>query len=64
MIIDFHTHVLPPEDQNTFTAAHHERSRSEAGPCSHHVENVLEAQKIGASTLRNQQPAAILRHGS
>ena len=78
MIIDFHTHVLAPEDQGQFTGAKFHTGvgahRDRAVPNT--VENVLEAAKIGGVDIsvisnplhnmrdmdREQQLAAIKRH--
>src|SRR3990172_8872281 len=78
MIIDFHTHVLPPADQNTFTAAHfHKNVRApKQGRVPTTIENVLEAMKIGGVDItvisnplhdlrdmdRDQQLETIRRH--
>ena len=78
MIIDFHTHVLPPEDQNTFTAAHfHKNVRApKQGRVPTTIENALEAQKIGGVDItvisnplhnlrdmdRSQQLERVMRH--
>jgi hypothetical protein len=49
MIIDFHVHVLPPEDMPAFTAAgfHRNIRASKAGAVPTTIENALEAAKIG-----------------
>ena len=49
MIIDFHTHVLAPADQDNFTATKfHSGIRAGQGRAvPNTIENVLEAQKIG-----------------
>ena len=78
MIIDFHTHVLPPEDQRTFTAAQfHQNVRApKDGRVPTTIENVLEAQKIGGVDItvisnplhnlrdmdRSQQLERVTRH--
>jgi aminocarboxymuconate-semialdehyde decarboxylase len=78
MIIDFHTHVLPPEDQQTFTAAQfHKNVRApKDGRVPTTIENVLEAQKIGGVDItvisnplhnlrdmdRSQQLERVMRH--
>jgi aminocarboxymuconate-semialdehyde decarboxylase len=78
MIIDFHTHVLPPEDQRTFTAAKfHQNVRApKDGRVPTTIENVLEAQKIGGVDItvisnplhnlrdmdRSQQLERVMRH--
>ena len=52
MIIDFHTHALSPEHQEQFTTSKfHGRvlaASSHGRRPPHTIENVLEAQKIGA----------------
>ena len=48
MIIDFHTHVLPPEDFDTFTGTgFHKNIGATKGRPPGTIENVLEAAKIG-----------------
>jgi aminocarboxymuconate-semialdehyde decarboxylase len=78
MIIDFHTHVLPPEDQRTFTAGQfHKNVRApKDGRVPTTIENVLEAQEIGGVDItvisnplhnlrdmdRGQQLERVMRH--
>jgi predicted TIM-barrel fold metal-dependent hydrolase len=48
MIIDFHVHVLPPEDMAAFTGTQFHKNigaRHKASPTT--IENALEAAKIG-----------------
>jgi aminocarboxymuconate-semialdehyde decarboxylase len=48
MIIDFHTHVLPPQDFDTFTGTgFHKNIGATKGKPPGTIENVLEAAKIG-----------------
>jgi len=48
MIIDFHTHVFPPEDFDTFTGTgFHKNVGARKGRPPGTIENVLEAAKIG-----------------
>ena len=48
MIIDFHTHVFPPEDFETFTGTgFHKNVGAKKGRPPATIENVLEAAKIG-----------------
>jgi predicted TIM-barrel fold metal-dependent hydrolase len=49
MIIDFHVHVLPPEDMEAFTATNFHRNISapRKGRSPTTIENALEAAKIG-----------------
>jgi aminocarboxymuconate-semialdehyde decarboxylase len=48
MIIDFHTHVFPPEDFETFTGTgFHKNIGAKKGRPPATIENVLEAAKIG-----------------
>jgi aminocarboxymuconate-semialdehyde decarboxylase len=48
MIIDFHVHVLPPEELNSFTAARfHQNVGARKGSPPTTIENALEAAKIG-----------------
>src|SRR5580704_2037594 len=48
MIIDFHTHVLPPEDFDTFTGTgFHKNIGATKGRPPGTIENVLEAAKVG-----------------
>ena len=48
MIIDFHTHVFPPEDFDTFTGTgFHKNVGAKKGRPPATIENVLEAAKIG-----------------
>jgi aminocarboxymuconate-semialdehyde decarboxylase len=48
MIIDFHTHVFPPDDWGTFTGTgFHKNVGAKAGRVPSTIENVLEAAKIG-----------------
>src|ERR1700761_381183 len=47
MIIDFHTHVLPPEDFDTFTGTgFHKNIGATKGKPPGPIENVLDAAKI------------------
>lgn len=49
MIIDFHTHVFPPEDFETFTGTgFHRNVGAKKGRPPATIENVLEAAKIGS----------------
>ena len=48
MIIDFHTHVFPPDDWDTFTGTgFHKNVGAKKGRPPGTIENVLEAAKIG-----------------
>src|SRR5215469_2267137 len=49
MIIDFHVHVLPPEDMGAFTGTgfHRNIGAVRKGPSPTTIENALEAAKIG-----------------
>src|SRR5580700_2991895 len=48
MIIDFHTHLLPPDDWDTFTGTgFHRNVGAKKGRPPGTIENVLEAAKIG-----------------
>ena len=48
MIIDFHVHVLPPEDMGAFTATgFHRNIGARKGTAPTTIENALEAAKIG-----------------
>ena len=48
MIIDFHVHVLPPEDMGAFTGTQfHRNIRAPARRPPTTIENALEAAKIG-----------------
>ena len=49
MIIDFHVHVLPPEDMAAFTGTqfHTQHQGSQQGRAPTTIENALEAAKIG-----------------
>ena len=49
MIIDFHVHVLPPEDMPAFTATgfHRNIRAPKSGGVPTTIENALEAAKIG-----------------
>src|SRR5437868_5283542 len=49
MIIDFHVHVLPPEDMAGFTGTgfHRNIGAVRKGPSPTTIENALEAAKIG-----------------
>jgi aminocarboxymuconate-semialdehyde decarboxylase len=48
MIIDFHVHVLPPEDMAAFTSTQfHRNIRATSKPSPTTIENALEAAKIG-----------------
>jgi len=53
MIIDFHVHVLPPEDMAAFTGTQfHKNIGARHKPSPTTIENALEAAKIAASTSR------------
>jgi hypothetical protein len=49
MIIDFHVHVLPPEDMPAFTGTgfHRNIRATKTGTVPTTIENALEAAKIG-----------------
>ena len=66
MIIDFHVHVLPPEELNSFTAARfHQNVGARKGSPPTTIENVLEAAKIGGVDIYGHQQSAAqsARHG-
>src|SRR5438045_7918032 len=49
MIIDFHVHVLPPEDMAAFTGTQfHKNIGARHKPSPTTIENALEAAKIGS----------------